>query len=640
MSEDDPIATLFQNTHTDAPESIRSRAREVATTYLARESGLPLAPGDVAGAYEIVRVLGAGGQAVVYEAIHREGPEPERRVALKVPRRDTGDRLVREAKLVATLDHPSIVRVLDLSLEGSVPFLVLELCEKGSLEERLEIVHPDGLPLEQVRAAAAAILDALAYAHERGVVHRDVKPANVLFDKNHLARVSDFGIGTISCANEVAVSHDLSQLSLFAGTPLYLAPEQENPDLRVDGKLDGRADLFAFGKVLFQMLTGASPRTIRPPSRLRPGLDPVWDDYVFKLTEERPERRFESAREALEELPPLEPRRRRERRKTPPPSTVAPESAESPDKIELLKRRAREIRDSSVATRDKDGARSLAEILRQRRTVPVLLARVWIAEVARALAPIHADGLVDRNVRPENIFIDEARSVVRLGAPTGPDTTLPRLTKSGRYAAGSFYLSPEQCRGLPADARSDIYSLGLVLYVAVTGVHPFERSSTIQNMVDMAKGQIAPPESSPPLSEAERCVLGKMLEVDRGRRYQSATELLHDLERLHRGELVSAGPPTLWGGSAPKKAARRLGRRAKIAVATAVLTIVALGAGGIHGLFSEDRRRLDELERALRTDEDQRREQARVDGILSYVHERMAEIEHAHQIWLKERNRK
>jgi serine/threonine protein kinase len=319
VSQDDPIATLFWNTRTDAPESVHARARELATNYLGERVGLPLAPGDTAGAYEIVRVLGAGGQAVVYEAVHRD---LGRHVALKVPRKDTGDRLVREAKLMASLEHPAIVQVLDLSLEGPVPYLVLELCEKGSLDDRLEIVHPDGLPLDQVRRASVSILEALAHAHKTGVVHRDVKPANVLFDKDHNAKVADFGIGTVARADELSVSHDLSQLSLFAGTPLYLAPEQENPALRVDGKLDGRADLFAFGKLLFQMLTGASPRTIRPPSRLRPGLDPAWDEYVFKLTEERPERRYDSAEEALRELPRFqEGRRRTERRasNTPPP---------------------------------------------------------------------------------------------------------------------------------------------------------------------------------------------------------------------------------------------------------------------------------------------------------------------------------
>src|SRR5581483_8622194 len=191
-----------------------------------------------------------------------------RKVAYKVPRRDVGDRLAREAKLVARLVHRSIVQVVDLSLEGPLPFLVLELCPGGSLEERLEAASPDGLPLDPVFAVATSVLEALAFAHGQGVIHRDIKPANILFDAEDRAKVADFGIGTLAAGgDELSLSHEASKQSLLAGTPLYLAPEQENPALREGGALDGRADLFSFGKVLFQMLTGASPRTIRPPSR-------------------------------------------------------------------------------------------------------------------------------------------------------------------------------------------------------------------------------------------------------------------------------------------------------------------------------------------------------------------------------------
>jgi serine/threonine protein kinase len=298
----DRVAGLFETLGTDAPEALRSRARDLATNWVAKTENLPLAPGDHAGPYEIEGIVGSGGQAVVYSAIHRA---LGRRVALKFPRREVGDRIVREARLLAKLAHPSIVQVIDLSVEGPVPYLVLEFCDSWSLEERLEAVSPDGLPLEQVRAVATAVLEALAFAHENGVIHRDVKPANILFDSQNRAKVSDFGIGTIARADDLSHSADLSQLSLLAGTPLYIAPEQENPALRLDGRLDGRADLFSFGKVLFQMLTGASPRTLRPASRLRKGLDPAWDEYVFKLTEERPEYRFTTARTALAALPPL-----------------------------------------------------------------------------------------------------------------------------------------------------------------------------------------------------------------------------------------------------------------------------------------------------------------------------------------------
>jgi tRNA A-37 threonylcarbamoyl transferase component Bud32 len=295
----DRVIKLFDSLGGETPISVRERARQLSGTFREARAALPLAPGDVAGNYEVVEALGSGGQAVVYRAKHLQ---IGRHVALKVPRREVGDRLLREAQLAARLEHPAIARVEDIQLGGEVPFMVLELCERGSLEDLLD-AHPNGLPLDHVWTITTAVLNALAFAHEEGVVHRDVKPANILFDKNGNAKVADFGIGTLSAQDGLSVSVELSQLSLIAGTPLYVAPEQENPQLRVGGKLDGRADLFSFGKVLFQMLTGASPRTIRPPSRLRKGLDPAWDDFVFELVAERPEDRFPSAERALAAMP-------------------------------------------------------------------------------------------------------------------------------------------------------------------------------------------------------------------------------------------------------------------------------------------------------------------------------------------------
>jgi serine/threonine protein kinase len=293
------VLRLFEPAADETPSSVRARARELSTKYLQGDEHLPLAAGDFAGPYEVIEVLGSGGQAVVYKARHRQ---IGRHVALKVPRRDVGNRLLREAELAAHLEHPSIARVEDIQLEGPVPFLVMELCERGSLDDLLE-EHPNGLPFDRAREIATAVLEALAFAHERGVIHRDIKPANILFDKSGTLKVSDFGIGTLARADTLSVSVDASQRTLLAGTPLYVAPEQEDPSLRVGGRLDGRADLYSFGKVLFQMLTGASPRTMRPVSRIKRGLSPLWDDYLWKLVEDRPEKRYASAKEALAAMP-------------------------------------------------------------------------------------------------------------------------------------------------------------------------------------------------------------------------------------------------------------------------------------------------------------------------------------------------
>jgi serine/threonine protein kinase len=602
VSEEDKIASLFQTLATDTPSSVRDRARELASAFAGEGStaAVPLAPGDVTGHYEIEGVLGSGGQAVVYAA---KDAKLGKRVALKVPRKDVGDRLVREAKLLASLAHPSIVQVFALELEGRVPFLVLELCEGWSLEERLEVVAPDGLPLDQVRATATAVLEALAFAHDRGIVHRDVKPSNILFDKENHAKVSDFGIGTIARKDELSHSAELSQLSILAGTPLYVAPEQENPSLRVEGQLDGRADLFAFGKVLFQMLTGASPRTIRPASRLRPGLDAAWDEYVFKLTEERPERRFTDAREALAALPggplvhakvdsgerigpwklegesehgalgtafhavhvttgaPAIVRVRYPGAGKLPPSAMdefvrAAEAASRPRANVARVLQYGVLPDGTVFVVTDDADAQPLDKLSKRGPIPWREALRIVGQAARGLAAAHG-GLIHGNVTPESIVVSSRGEVKLTGFALGGELAKSqRLTSSGAVIGSPFYLSPEAAMGKALDARSDIYSLGAVFYELLTGRKPVVGEVAIAVFRAIVEGKIAPPETFvPDLPGGVRRVLGKMLATERERRYGTAVALLEDLEALMRGDEPKAEEPRLWAKTRPWLAA-------------------------------------------------------------------------------------
>ncbi len=129
----------------------------------------------------------------------------------------------------------------------------------------------------------SSVLEALAAAHARGVVHKDVKPSNVLFDAEGRAKVCDFGIGTLALGDSNSAAADGTAL---VGTPHYAAPEQEDPER--EGPLEPSADLYSFGKLLFALLTGRPPRGFRPPSSVRAGLDPAWDALVLALTEESP----------------------------------------------------------------------------------------------------------------------------------------------------------------------------------------------------------------------------------------------------------------------------------------------------------------------------------------------------------------
>jgi serine/threonine protein kinase len=301
------VRRMFDASATPLPEKLRAEAQEVAARVfrLDEDTRGPVTKGDHVGPYRILRPLGSGGQAFVYEAEHTE---LGRRVALKVPRKDVAERLLREARISARLEHSRIVRVEHVgeheALGGPLPYLVLEFLEGDSLDHRLE-QFPAGLPLEEVKRIGEAILEGLAYAHAQGIVHRDVKPSNVLFDANDEPKIADLGIGTQATGPDLDHSIDRTQLTAegaVIGTPMFMAPEQEDPSLLAGGSIDGRADLFSFGKMLFVMLTGASPRTIRPPSRMRPGLDPRWDDLLFKLLEEDRELRHADAEEALAAL--------------------------------------------------------------------------------------------------------------------------------------------------------------------------------------------------------------------------------------------------------------------------------------------------------------------------------------------------
>jgi serine/threonine protein kinase len=313
LNEDQPrrddVAALFVASRLEMSEGLRAQTHEVASRVfgLAGTPRGPLEPGDLLGPYRIERLVGLGGQAFVYEGTHTQ---IGRTVALKVPQADVAERLLNEARLAVKLDHPHIVRVEDVGEapgpdgpQSTIPYLVMEFLPGGNLAERLAAA-PNGLPLAEVHQISRAVLLALESAHESGIVHRDVKPGNVLFDGEGRAKLSDLGIGKLATsAADLAHSIERSQLTQGAiGTPAYMAPEQENPDLLKGEVIDGRADLFSFGKLLFSCLTGASPTTIRPPSRLRSELDSRWDELVFHCLEEERDRRPTTAREILEQL--------------------------------------------------------------------------------------------------------------------------------------------------------------------------------------------------------------------------------------------------------------------------------------------------------------------------------------------------
>jgi eukaryotic-like serine/threonine-protein kinase len=205
----------------------------------------------LADRYELAETLGAGGMARVVAAYDRR---LRRRVAIKLVREEltadptSRERLLREARAAAGLQHPNTVAVHDVGEQDGQAYIVLELVEGGTLADRLRERGP--LPAAEVAAIGAAVLAALQAAHERGLVHRDVKPANVLLPAAGGVKLADFGIAKALDA----VTADLTATGQVLGTPRYLAPEQ------VAGRpATPASDLYSLGAVLYECLAGQPP---------------------------------------------------------------------------------------------------------------------------------------------------------------------------------------------------------------------------------------------------------------------------------------------------------------------------------------------------------------------------------------------
>ncbi len=257
--------------------------------------------GSSLGHCVIDELLGQGGMARVYRATQRN---LDRTVAIKVLppyyAADPGfvERFKLEARAMARLSHPHIVTVHDAGEENGRLYIVMEYINGGNLEDRMR----SPLTLREIVRIVTEVASALTYAHANGIVHRDVKPVNVLLDTSGRAVLSDFGIAKV-----LATSAVLTQSGAGVGTPEYMSPEQCR-----GVQVDARADIYALGVMLYEMLTGHTPfeadnytaiahahvyEPVPPPSRLNPRISPAVQSVVLKALEKDPAERFQEAAE-------------------------------------------------------------------------------------------------------------------------------------------------------------------------------------------------------------------------------------------------------------------------------------------------------------------------------------------------------
>jgi serine/threonine-protein kinase len=259
------------------------------------------------GRYRVEDVLGRGGMASVYRA---RDVELERPVAVKVlaehlaDRPDFHDRFLREARLAAQLSHPNIVQVFDVGEEDGKPFIVMECVEGSTLADELK--EHGRLEPEEVVDLALQICGGLEHAHATGLVHRDIKPQNLLLRPDGAVKIADFGIA------RAAETTRLTQIGSVLGTAAYLAPEQA-----LGEEVTASADVYSLGCVLYELLTGRTPyifqtlpelavkhreEAIEPLRELRPEIPERLEAAIMHALARNPDYRPESAAAFAEEL--------------------------------------------------------------------------------------------------------------------------------------------------------------------------------------------------------------------------------------------------------------------------------------------------------------------------------------------------
>lgn len=308
----------------------------------------PPLPGRI-GRFEPLRVLGRGGQGVVYLA---RDPKLDRQVALKTLRRSHQDpeRLINEARNVARLDHPGIVPLYEIDVAGTTPYLVYQFAAGLPLGHYLG--QTNALPAHRALRIVQKVLEAVGYAHTQGLLHRDLSPSNILVDDQDTPRILDFGVSTlIASVTSAATNGSAATTGQIVGTASYLPPE-----VLGNGEVGPHSDIFSIGVILHELLTGQRlfeaenqmaamfkvlHEDIRAPSAVDRNVDAKLDAVVMKALARDPAQRYRSAGEMVAAI---------EAYLTPDEATPAPGSGQS-GAIDFLLRRIQRKPDFPAVSR-------------------------------------------------------------------------------------------------------------------------------------------------------------------------------------------------------------------------------------------------------------------------------------------------
>ena len=294
----------------DPVDPVESESSGTPTPIMSRTQRIILEKGAI-GKYAVKKMIGKGGMGEVYLAMHKTLGY---RVIKILPKelletnKEFLDRFIREAKLAAEISHPNVVGVMDVETDSVIgPYIVMEYVDGGSLKDILKSSKTHSLSEEQAIVVVESIASALKAAKEKEIVHRDIKPDNIMFTKQGVVKLADLGIAKKDS------DPGMTETNMMMGTPAYLPPEQA----RNAKGVDARADIYSLGATFYEMLTGRLPypggnpveilnkllsAPVPDPRKINPGISPASAAIVMKMLAKKPKDRFQSAAELLETM--------------------------------------------------------------------------------------------------------------------------------------------------------------------------------------------------------------------------------------------------------------------------------------------------------------------------------------------------